>query len=261
MSSSADDVGGGWTVEWTHAPARELHARPMSDPPARLVTFCEVSAPAVVLGSAQSDDAVDHRAVTRRGVEVARRRGGGGAVHLVPGAQSWIDLEVPRGDALWHDDVGRAFEWVGELWAGALADLGVDAQVHRGALVRTPWSGRACFAGLGPGEVRTDGRKLVGMSQRRTRAAARFQCVVYERFDPDLLGDVLVARSEDRGSGDDRSLRQVLAQATTDLAGAAGPGRLADLERRLLARLDPDGPIGRAQAQPAQLSLRSAPAR
>ena len=44
-----------------------------------------------------------------------------------------------------------------------------------------------CFAGLGPGEVTVDGRKVVGISQRRTRAAARFQCVVLERWDPDAV--------------------------------------------------------------------------
>ena len=35
-----------------------------------------------------------------------------------------------------------------------------------------------CFAGLGTGEVTVAGRKCVGMSQRRTRAGARFQCAV-----------------------------------------------------------------------------------
>ena len=35
-----------------------------------------------------------------------------------------------------------------------------------------------CFAGTGPGEVLVAGRKVVGISQRRTRAGARFQCSV-----------------------------------------------------------------------------------
>ncbi len=52
-------------------------------------------------------------------------------------------------------------------------------------------SGRACFAGLGPGEVTIGGRKAVGISQRRTRAGARFQCVAYERWDPGPLAALL----------------------------------------------------------------------
>jgi hypothetical protein len=40
-----------------------------------------------------------------------------------------------------------------------------------------------CFAGLGPGEVTRNGAKVVGISQRRTRHAARFQCAVLHRWD------------------------------------------------------------------------------
>jgi hypothetical protein len=35
--------------------------------------------------------------------------------------------------------------------------------------------------------VTIDGKKAVGISQRRTRVAARFQCVAYERWDPQPL--------------------------------------------------------------------------
>ncbi|HEX6785774.1 MAG TPA: hypothetical protein VF076_01140, partial [Acidimicrobiales bacterium] len=53
--------------------------------------------------------------------------------------------------------------------------------------VRTPWSPLVCFSGLGPGEVHAGGRKVVGISQRRTRGWARFQCAAYLRWDPDAL--------------------------------------------------------------------------
>ena len=35
-----------------------------------------------------------------------------------------------------------------------------------------------CFAGLAAGEVTVGGAKVVGISQRRTRAGGRFQCSV-----------------------------------------------------------------------------------
>ncbi len=41
-----------------------------------------------------------------------------------------------------------------------------------------------CFAGMGPGEVASAGAKLVGLSQRRTREFARFQCTVHHRWQP-----------------------------------------------------------------------------
>ncbi|MEY2403531.1 MAG: lipoate---protein ligase, partial [Acidimicrobiaceae bacterium] len=132
---------------------------------------------ALVLGSRQA-------MVDIPGIEVVRRRSGGGAVHLAPGGTLWVDVVVPRGDDLWDDDVSRATYWLGDAWAEAIGDRAV---VHRGAMVRNEWSDLVCFCGLGPGEVTIDGRKVVGISQRRTREAARFQCVTYERWDPEPL--------------------------------------------------------------------------
>jgi lipoate-protein ligase A len=158
-----------------------------------VLAVCEVVRPAVVLGSAQRDTAVDAGRVAAAGFDVVRRRSGGGAVLLEPGRLVWIDVTVPAGDPLWVDDVGRAFEWLGDAWAGVLRSLGVDEpDVHRGGLVKTQWSREVCFAGLGRGEVRVGGRKVVGLSQRRTRQAALFQCACLLQWDPAPLVDVLV---------------------------------------------------------------------
>ncbi len=53
------------------------------------------------------------------------------------------------------------------------------------------WAELVCFAGIGPGEVLLGGRKLVGISQRRTRNGSRFQCMVHTRWSPDVLVDLL----------------------------------------------------------------------
>ena len=106
---------------------------------------------------------------------------------LWPGEQVWLDLEIPASDSLWSDDVGRAMWWVGELWQGALAAFVSQSAVHRGRLLSTPWSPDVCFAGVGPGEVLVGDAKLVGISQRRTREAARFQTMVHLRWRPDVV--------------------------------------------------------------------------
>ena len=167
----------GWSVERTRGSAGLHHGRPVPDGAGRSVWVLEVDRPAVVLGSTQPEHDVDHGAAEALGVEVVRRRSGGGAVLLDPGEALWVDVVVPRDDPLWDDDVAVAAEWLGHVWAAALADLGIGpAEVHRGGLVRTPLAPVVCFAGTGPGEVRVEGRKVLGISQRRTRHAARFQC-------------------------------------------------------------------------------------
>jgi len=85
---------------------------------------------------------------------------------------------------LWDDDVTVAGLWLGAAWCQALAGLEVDGWVHHGRADRHQAARAACFAGVGPGEVVTTGGKLVGVSQRRTRLGARFQCVAYVAVPP-----------------------------------------------------------------------------
>jgi lipoate-protein ligase A len=166
--------------------------------------------PTLVLGSAQRDADVDGGAVRRAGVDVVRRSSGGGAVLVAPGAQLWIDTWVPRHDELWEDDVVRAAWWFGDAWAAALAALGAeDVLVHRAPATRRAWSARVCFAGLGPGEVTIAGRKVVGISARRTRAGARISATALWCWDPEALV-ALLALGDEGGR-----------QAAVELAGTA----------------------------------------
>ncbi len=218
---------GGWAVERAVGSAAAFHARPLPVPPRRAVWVHEVDRPALVLGSTQALTVADGAAVAHAGVELVRRRSGGGAVLLVPGEVLWVDVVVPAGDRWWDGDVGRAGHWLGEAWAAALAAGGLRGlAVHRGPMVRRPWSDRICFAGLGPGEVTQDGAKVVGVSQRRTRDAARFQCAVLARFDVDALAALLAPP------------RPTAAERAALAAGVATlDGPLAAVEAALLAAL------------------------
>jgi lipoate-protein ligase A len=215
-------VTGRWAVERRCGAPSAFHARPFPDPVTRAAWVLEPDRAALVLGSAQPDRDVDRAAVAAAGVEVVRRRSGGGAVLVVPSEVLWVDVLLPAGDPLWEDDVGHAFLWLGRAWAAALRSLGVEADVHEGAMVRSPWSPSVCFAGLGPGEVTVGGRKVVGISQRRTRAGARFQCAALATWDPAALAALLTA---------DVDVDAVAAMA------AGAPVDLADLEAALVAHL------------------------
>ena len=167
----------------------------------RAVWVAEPTVPTLVLGSTQRDEVVDRAACERAGVAVTRRRSGGGAVLVEPGQVLWLDVLLPADDPLSTPDVGRAFLWLGEVWRGALAALGVPAQVHEGGLCTTPWSRLVCFGGLGTGEVVDEaGVKLVGLSQRRSRAGARFQCMAMADWDPRAIVSLLALSPEDRSA-------------------------------------------------------------
>jgi lipoate-protein ligase A len=142
----------------------------------------EPDSPAVVLGSRQTPALLDLDRCARLGFDVVRRRSGGGVVLVVPDDLVWIDLVVPHGVA--PDDVRGSMVWAGEHWREALAPslpTGSTLEVNDGPSRATPWSDLVCFAGVGPGEVLLGGRKLVGLSQRRTRHGLRIQGMVYRR--------------------------------------------------------------------------------
>lgn len=193
-------------VRHRHGDAAELFGEdPLAEPVVRSATFRTVVGPTVVLGSAQPLEVVDAARAEAARITVVRRRSGGGAVWLDAGSITWVDVTIPAGDGLWEPDVGKAFWWLGEVWAGVLGSLGVaGAAVHRGALVKTTWSTTVCFAGLGAGEVTLGQRKVVGIAQRRTRAGALFQCGVLHSWDPEPLLSVLALSDAQRQTaGDD----------------------------------------------------------
>ncbi len=111
---------------------------------------------------------------------------------LVPGQHVWIDVWLPSGDVLWSDDVVVAAEWLGEVFALAFADAGIpDLSVHIGPASNDALSRKVCFLGRGPGEVFCGGRKVVGLSQRRTRDWIRFQTIVHRQFSANYTAALL----------------------------------------------------------------------
>jgi lipoate-protein ligase A len=185
------------------------------------VALCEVQAAALVVGSAQRPDTVDAARAAADEVVVVRRGSGGGAVHVAPGAQVWIDVWLPRHDVLWDDDVLRSGKWLGEVWARALGTLGVrDLAVHTGRATAGAWARSVCFAGLGPGEVTTGGVKLVGVAQRRTRFGARLYSMASLTWQPSSVIRLLALNPDDVA----RAERELAGVATGLCAALAGAG-------------------------------------
>ena len=176
-----------WKLYTEHISAGEQHGRDLV--PERAVWDVRVTRTAMVLGSRQDETLLNIDQCGRNDVDVVRRRSGGGIVFLAPGEHVWLDVVVPRGDELWSHDVARASWWLGDVWVQTLQSLGMNnMSVYRHSLSSDAWGDLLCFAGVGPGEVvqqRDEAlSKVVGISQRRTRDYARFQCTIYTKWNP-----------------------------------------------------------------------------
>jgi len=183
-------------VEERTATPAELHASwPATDgdPGVRRIAFCRPTRTAVVVGSTQPVDVVDAEVARRAGIDIVRRRSGGGAVLVTPDDPVWVDVWLPAGDPRWSTDVTAAFGWVGTAWAAALERLGLDRVQVQGAGpgACTRWSSLVCFGGVGAGEVSVGGRKVVGLAQRRNRRGAWFHTACVRHWDPTLLLELL----------------------------------------------------------------------
>jgi lipoate---protein ligase len=195
---------GEWRVEERIEDGASLHTSwptALAEPEHRAVAVCRVTDTALVLGSTQPEAVVDRFRAHWAGVSVVRRASGGGAVLVAPGEPVWVDVWLPAGDPLWNRQVDRAFDWLGQAWVEALERSGITGvSAHRGGYVAcTRWSSLVCFGGVGTGEVVTaDGRKVVGLAQRRNRRGAWFHGACVLRWDPAPLVELLALDPDER---------------------------------------------------------------
>ncbi len=257
---------GEWLIEERRAAPAGLHASWPAverDPEVRRVAVCRPTGTAVVLGSTQSFDVVDVESARSAGIDVVRRRSGGGAVLVTPDDPVWIDVWVPTGDERWSADVTRAFGWVGAAWGRALGRLGLDPGIEGGvdkadlgpiqgspdgrpAGVEvqgsgpgacTRWSSLVCFGGVGAGEVSVGGRKVVGLSQRRNRWGAWFHTACVRHWDPALLLELLDLSPGERAAASDGLSAAVTGVGDEMGARGGGASTVDEVVAALLASL------------------------
>ncbi len=221
--SQPEDLRNGWLLTRSNGSAANFHAH---DPVARHdeeghapekwiheVWIHRVPRTAVIFGSTQRSDIRQLHDVDGGPVEVCRRRSGGGLVVVDPSESLWVDVVVPQWSPLHVDDVGRAFEWLGRLWYEIIDELcGERLRVPSDDRLRMemamPERGRTttsrpffCFDQVGHGEILVDGRKVVGISQRRTRNWTRLQSLIITRWDADRIDRLLAPIRETAGDG------------------------------------------------------------
>ena len=205
--------------EWTGS-AGEFHGRDLPTPaPGSLDVWAVNPTEATIVAGSTQRHALDEARAEAAGLATARRRSGGGVVVVEPVHTVWIDVVVARGDERVSDDVGRSFDWIGGVLAAAMRSGGVEVAAHRGTGTWDPLGRLVCFAGVGPGEsLDPQGRKVVGLSQRRTREQVRFQTVAYRQVPVEAT---LAALRDDQFPGDQFSGGR--AAAVAELARRTAP--------------------------------------
>jgi lipoate-protein ligase A len=179
-----------WERHDWHGSAAEFHA--MNPAPVRALWWCSVNSPAIILGSTQQESDVDAPVAMQLGLDVVRRRSGGGAVYVHPTESVWIDITIPKDDPFYVDDVSSSMLWLGDVFVEAMKPW-TSAQTYRGVFDVGTDGRSVCFASTSPGEVFIGESKLVGISQRRGRDGARLQCVLYRSWQPALWTPALTS--------------------------------------------------------------------
>ena len=170
--------------------ASDFHSKDL--PAERALWLCSAEKPALILGSTQDESDVRVDVAVGSGIEIVRRRSGGGAVYVAPDESVWMDITISREDPLWQDDVSASMLWLGDAFVQALQPW-VHAETFRGTFHNGDVGRAVCFASAAPGEVFVGDNKFVGISQRRNREGARFQCVLYRQWNPLIWSSLLTS--------------------------------------------------------------------
>jgi lipoate-protein ligase A len=132
--------------------------------------------PAVIFRRRVGDETAERTRAARVGCDLLQRGSGGGMVLAGPWMLG-VDLLLPVAHPMSRAGHVAAFRWLGDGWRKALAKSGFLAGIAdetsiaaHDAAARAAGLDWACFAGLSHGELLdTQGRKLLGLAQRRGR--------------------------------------------------------------------------------------------
>jgi len=191
--------------------------------------------PAIILGAAQRPNEQQLARAVSQGVELVRRKSGGGAV--MAGAEMLsVSVFLPRHHPISTGSTVKAYHWIGELWqkvftsyrlctrlpnAEDIAQSKQQAERHS-----IDW---ACYGAVAHGELLDQqGRKLLGVAQIRSRHGCVLTCGVY-LYPPNwrLLANVV------KDQPDQASILAPYNASVHCLAGADAESVIASLPRRI----------------------------
>ena len=158
----------------------------------------------LVLGFSQQESVLNARALAALHLPVYHRRAGGTAVLVGPHLLG-LDVALPPDHPLVLPDLVESYRWLGEAWAAALAQFGMQARAvspleaheQRALLKRNETREResilcrSCYGALSPYEVVVGQRKVVGLDMIRRRTGSLLQAGVLLHWETETLAQLL----------------------------------------------------------------------
>jgi lipoate-protein ligase A len=179
-----------------------LSAMATGEPPTLYWSMAESQG--LVLGFSQKHAVLNPEALAALRLPIYHRRAGGTAVLVGPHLLG-LDVALPPDHPLVLPDLVESYRWLGDAWAAALAQFGIqaraispaEAQEQRALLKcdetreRESILRRSCYGSLSPYEIVIGHRKVVGFDMIRRRTGSLLQAGVLLRWETETLAQLL----------------------------------------------------------------------
>lgn len=133
---------------------------------------------ALVFGAAQRSEAELLRRAEVYPHEIALRDSGGGVVAVGPTEQIWFGLYLRAKEGFLADDYSKQLVSLGEAVGVALTEHGMEGVSVTRSSYLPDVAKSLCFAGQSYGEILVFGKKLVGLSLRRSKTWSVFHVMI-----------------------------------------------------------------------------------
>ena len=179
-----------------------LSAMATGEPPTLYWSMAESQG--LVLGISQQQAVLNPEALAALGLPIYHRRAGGTAVLVGPHLLG-LDVALPPDHPLVLPDLVESYRWLGDVWAAALAQFGIQARTispteaheQRALLKRDETREResilrrSCYGSLSPYEIVIGHRKVVGFDMIRRRTGSLLQAGVLLHWETETLAQLL----------------------------------------------------------------------
>ena len=177
-----------WTIETKYSEPALAHEANLEEWQKPTIWIIEPKDTCLVLGKSQRGRAfLNLSYLEEQNINLTVRQSGGGAVLVSPEDMLWVDIFIPQRSKFWIPDIAKASIGIGKIWHDALKRLDLECSLFDQKFSRSEASDLICFISRAAGELFVGNRKILGISQRRSKFGTRFQCALIINWKPEQM--------------------------------------------------------------------------